>query len=73
MHKRFYAQNRDSVITRQTCRFFGQTWMLGRLEACFNKNMNDEPRREALLEILYNKFATTLLTGLLVQGMFFKA
>jgi len=32
----------------------------------------DDPRRKALLEILYNEFATNLLTGLPVQGVLFK-
>ena len=32
----------------------------------------DDPRRKALLEIWYNDFATTLLTGLPVQGVLFK-
>jgi len=32
----------------------------------------DDPRRRALLEILYNEFATHLLTGLPVQGVLFK-
>ena len=29
----------------------------------------DDPRRNALLEIMYNEFATNLLTGLPVQGV----
>ena len=32
----------------------------------------DDPRRKALLEILYNEFATNLLTGLPVQGVLFE-
>jgi hypothetical protein len=32
----------------------------------------DDPRRKALLEILYNEFAADLLTSLLVQGVLFK-
>ena len=32
----------------------------------------DDPRRKAPLEILYNEFATNLLTGLPVQGVLFK-
>ena len=31
----------------------------------------DDPHRKALLEILYNEFATHLLTGLPVQGVLF--
>ena len=31
----------------------------------------DDPRRKALLEILYNEFATHLLRGLPVQGVLF--
>ena len=32
----------------------------------------DDPRRKAFLEIMYNEFATNLLTGLPVQGVLFK-
>jgi len=32
----------------------------------------DDPRRESFLEILYNEFATNLLTGLPVQGVLFE-